>query len=133
MYWPHAFQPVGLLFTSKEDMKVAVSLMGLPIAGIIYGFTLAKDLMVPQEADSALKKAFYNWPGYPKLRNRLFYAIGLCIVCLVANITLWLVSSKIELQSIGFLFTLINAAWFVSILSLAIANLTLKAILGGRR
>ena len=132
MYWPHAFQPVGLLLTSKGDIKVAMLLMGLPVSGVIYGYTLAKELMAPHEVDNSIKKAFYSWPGYPKLRNRVFYTIGLCIISFLANIALWLASNKIEAELTGFLFALVNAVWFVSILSLAIANLTLKTILDGR-
>ncbi len=132
-YWPHVFRPVGALLTSKEDMKIVISLISLPLAGIIYGYKLAKELMAPQEADSSLKKTFNTWPGFPKLRNRVFYVIGLCIISFMVNIALWLTSDKIEADLVGFLYTLVNSFWFVGILSLAIANLTLKAILGGRR
>jgi hypothetical protein len=131
--WPEAFQPVGLLLTSKGDVKIAMLLIGLPISGIIYGYTLAKELMTPHEVDNDTKKAFYNWPGYQKLRNRVLFAIGLCIIGFLANIALWLASNEIDSGFTGFLYALVNAIWFVSILSLAIANLTLKAILSGRR
>lgn len=131
-YSPQIFQPIGLLIIS-DDKKIVFALLGLPVAGLIYGYRFANDLTAPKGMDENMRKKFFNWNGYPKLGNRVYFALILCFISLIVNICFWVLSKKLEVGLIGFVFSLTNGVWFVSILSLATANLTLKAILGGRR
>ncbi len=131
-YSPSVFKPIGMLIIAN-DLKVVFTLLGLPIAGLIYGFRFASDLAAPKDMSEDLKKKFFEWDGYPRLRNRVYFANSLCIIALIANITLWLLSQKLKIELSGLIYGISNAIWFTSIVSLAVANLSLKAILGGRR
>lgn len=132
LYSPSVFNPIGTLIASN-DMKIVITLLGLPVAGLIYGYRFASDLTSPKDMNEGMKKKFFEWDCYPKLRNRAYFANSLCIVGLMVNIVLWLISTSLKTELSGLIYGIANAMWFVGIISLALANLSFKAILGGRR
>ena len=132
VYWPFTFQPIGALIISN-DLKVIFTAIGLPLIGLSFWYLLTNELTTPKDMSRDLKEKFYKWDGYPRLRNRILFSLSLCVISLVIHISLWLLSKKSETESIGFIYTLFNAIWFVSIFSMAIATQYLKPILGGQR
>lgn len=122
-YYPSWFTLIGEKL--KLNNEIATGLLLSPLAALAWTFKESKLILLPQDDN----KILLNWEDYPLLRNRVFFGLGLLVVCLISSIVTLLIKEDLSPEYYAFTFLLIFGVLGVVVVTHSLAAVSIRQIL----